>query len=100
MLPKDGPQPATRDKPSWGARLLQAHRRAPTWLKVVVVAAAVLSSPVTLPLIILAALIYAVVAVVQGRRTAGASVAVAVWGVAVFTALRIRSPTWLYSPLL
>ncbi len=100
MLPNDRAQPAARDKPSWGSRLLRAHRRAPTWLKVVVVAAAVLFFPVTLGLIILAALIYAVVAVVQGRRTVGASASVAVWGVAVFTALGISNRTWLYSLLL
>src|SRR5712691_7512678 len=99
MLPNDRAQPA-RDKPSWGARLLRTHRRAPTWLKVVVVAAAVLFFPVTLGLIILAALVYAVVSVVQGRRTVGASASVAVWGVAVFSALSSSNRTWLYSLLL
>src|SRR6266702_8448881 len=99
MLPNDRAQPA-RDKPSWGARLLRAHRRAPTWLKVVVVAAAVLFFPVTLGLIILAALVYAVVSVVQGRRTVGASASVAVWGMAVFSALSNSNRTWLYSLLL
>ena len=100
MLPNDRAQPAAPEKPSWGARLLRAQRRAPTWLKVVVVAAAVLFFPVTLGLILLAALIYAVVAVVQGRRTVGASVAVAVWGVAVFSATYSGNRTWLYSVLL
>src|SRR6266567_6417304 len=99
MLPNDRAQPA-REKPSWGARLLRANRRAPTWLKVVVVAAAVLFFPVTLGLIILAALVYAVVSVVQGRRTVGASASVAVWGVAVFSALSNSNRTWLYSVLL
>ena len=100
MLPDDRAQPAAPEKPSWGARLLRAQRRAPTWLKVVVVAGAVLFFPVTLGLILLAALIYAVVAVVQGRRTVGASVAVAVWGVAVFSATYSGNRTWLYSVLL
>jgi SpoVK/Ycf46/Vps4 family AAA+-type ATPase len=100
MLPNDRAQPAAPEKPSWGARLLRAQRRAPTWLKVVVVAGAVLFFPVTLGLILLAALIYAVVAVVQGRRTVGASVAVAVWGVAVFSATYSGNRTWLYSVLL
>src|ERR1039457_4219551 len=80
MLPNDRAQPAARDKPSWGARILRAHRRAPTWLKIAVIAAAVLFFPVTLGLIVISALIYAVVAVIQGRRTAGASASVAVWG--------------------
>ena len=100
MLPNDRAQPAAPDKPSWGGRLLRAHRRAPTWLKVAVVAAAVLFFPVTLGLIILIALVYAVVSVVQGRRTVGASASVAVWGVAVFSALSSGSRTWLYSLLL
>ena len=100
MLPNDRAQPAAPEKPSWGARLLRVQRRAPTWLKVVVVAAAVLFFPVTLGLILLAALIYGVVAVVQGRRTVGASVSVAVWGVAVFSATYSGNRTWLYSVLL
>src|SRR5580692_5941817 len=100
MLPNDRAQPAAPEKPSWGARLMRAQRRAPTWLKVVVVATAVLFFPVTLGLIILAALIYAVVAVVQGRRTVGASASVAVWGLAVFSAVSSANRTWLYSVLL
>ena len=100
MLPNDRAQPPAPEKPSWGSRLMRAQRRAPTWLKVAVVAAAVLFFPVTLGLIILGALIYAVVAVVQGRRTVGASASVAVWGVAVFSAVSSANRTWLYSVLL
>ena len=100
MLPNDRAQPPAPEKPSWGSRLMRAQRRAPTWLKVTVVAAAVLFFPVTLGLIILGALIYAVVAVVQGRRTVGASASVAVWGVAVFSAVSSANRTWLYSVLL
>jgi hypothetical protein len=82
---------------------MRAQRKAPTWLKVVVVAAAVLFFPVTLGLIVLAALVYAVVAVVQGRRTVGASAAVAFWGIAVFSVAASKvgqDNTWLYSVLL
>jgi SpoVK/Ycf46/Vps4 family AAA+-type ATPase len=100
MLPNDRAQPAARDKPSWGARILRAHRRAPTWLKIAVIAAAVLFFPVTLGLIVISALIYAVVAVIQGRRTAGASASVAVWGLAVFSALSNSNRAGLYSLLL
>jgi len=71
MLPNDRAQPATQDKPGWGARIRRLNRMAPTWLKVVVVAGAVLLFPVTLGLIVLGALVYAVVAVVQRRRTVG-----------------------------
>jgi SpoVK/Ycf46/Vps4 family AAA+-type ATPase len=103
MLPNDRAQPAAPDKPSLGARVMRAQRKAPTWLKVVVVAVAVLFFPVTLGLIVLAALVYAVVAVVQGRRTVGASAAVAFWGIAVFSVAASKvgqDNAWLYSVLL
>jgi SpoVK/Ycf46/Vps4 family AAA+-type ATPase len=100
MLPNDRARPAAPDKPSLGTRTLRAYRRAPAWLKVAVVAAAVLFFPVTLGLLILAALVYAIVAVVQGRRTVGASVSVAIWGVAIFSALGTGNRTWFYSLLL
>ena len=82
MLPNDRAQPAAPDKPSLGARLLHAYRRFPLWLKVVIVIAAVSprpdrsSSPPWST---------AIVAVAQGRRTVGASIAVALWGVVVFS---------------
>jgi SpoVK/Ycf46/Vps4 family AAA+-type ATPase len=100
MLPNDRAQPATQDKPGWGARIRRLNRMAPTWLKVVVVAGAVLLFPVTLGLIILGALVYAVVAVVQRRRTVGASASVAVWGLAAFSALNHGSQSLLYFLLL
>src|SRR6266571_9334900 len=96
MLPNDRAQPTAPDKPSWGARLIHAYRRLPTWLKVVVVIAAIPFSE----LILLAALIYAVVAVVQGRRTVGASLSVALWGLVVFSVAARGDRAWLYSVLL
>jgi SpoVK/Ycf46/Vps4 family AAA+-type ATPase len=100
MLPNDRVQPVAKDKPSMGARLMRAYRWAPRWLKIVAVAAAILFFPVTLGLIIVSALVYAVVAVIQGRRTAGASVSVAVWGLAIFSALGTGNRSWFYSLLL
>jgi SpoVK/Ycf46/Vps4 family AAA+-type ATPase len=100
MTSHDRAQPAARDKPGWGARIMRAQRMAPGWLKIVVIVAAVLFFPVTLGLIILAALVYAVVAVVQGRRTALASASVAVWGLAAFSAGYSGDRTWLYTLLL
>jgi SpoVK/Ycf46/Vps4 family AAA+-type ATPase len=99
MLPNDRAQPVTPDKPSLGARILRAYRWAPRWLKVSVVAAAILFFPVTLGVILIAALVYGVVAVVQGRRTAGASASVAVWGLAIFSALGTGNRTWFFSLL-
>ncbi len=95
MMPHDRAQPAAQDKPGWGARLRRAFGTVPTWLKVVIALALVFSG-----LIVLAAMVYAVIAVVQGRRTAVASGSVAVWGLAAFSAAHIHNLTWLYSLLL
>ena len=96
MLPNDRAQPAAPDKPALGARMVDAYRRLPIWLKVLTVIAAVfLSGP-----IILAAMVYGIVAVAQGRRTVGASVSVALWGAVVFSfAYRGHGP-WLYTVIL
>jgi SpoVK/Ycf46/Vps4 family AAA+-type ATPase len=97
MLPNDRAQPAAPDKPSWGNRLLRTYQRAPNWLKVSVVAIAVVFFPATLGLIILAALVYGVVSVVQGRRTVGATASVALWGVVVFSAAGSQDLSWVFS---
>ena len=96
MLPHDRAQPAAPDKPTLGARMMHAYRRLPIWLKVLTVIAAVfLSGP-----IILAAMVYGIVAVAQARRTVGASVSVALWGVVVFSFAYKGHGTWLYSVIL
>jgi SpoVK/Ycf46/Vps4 family AAA+-type ATPase len=96
MLPQDRAQPAAPDKPTLGARMMHAYRRLPIWLKVLTVIAAVfLSGP-----IILVAMVYGVVAVAQARRTVGASVCVALWGVVVFSFAYKGHGTWLYSVIL
>src|SRR5260370_11495238 len=96
MLPHDRAQPAAQDKPTLGARLMRRYRQLPTWLKVVVVIAAIPLSE----LVLLAALVYGVVAVVQGRRTVGASIAVALWGLTVFSFAYSNDRLWLYSVIL
>jgi SpoVK/Ycf46/Vps4 family AAA+-type ATPase len=96
MLPKDRAQPAAPDKPALGARMVDAYRRLPIWLKALTVIAAVfLSGP-----IILAAMVYGIVAVAQARRTIGASISVALWGVVVFSFAYKGHGTWLYSVIL
>ena len=96
MLPKDRAQPAAPAKPTLGARMTDAYRRLPVWLKALTVIAAVfLSGP-----IILAAMVYGVVAVAQARRTIGASISVALWGVVVFSFAYKGHGTWLYSVIL
>src|ERR1700758_44872 len=96
MLPNDRAQPAAPDKPALGARMVDAYRRLPVWLKVLTVIAAVfLSGP-----IILAAMVYGIVAVAQGRRTVGASVSVALWGAVVFSFTYRGHGPWLYTVIL
>ena len=96
MLPNDRAQPAAPDKPGLGTRLMHAYRQLPLWLKAVTVVAAVfLSGP-----IILVAMVYGIVAVAQGRRTVGASIAVALWGLVVFAFAYKNNHTWLYSVIL
>ena len=96
MLPDDRAQPAAPDKPSLGARVMLTYRRLPLWLKVVsAVAAVFLSGP-----IILASMVYGIVAVAQARRTVGASISVALWGVVVFSVASKGHGTWLYSVIL
>ena len=96
MLPNDRAQPAAQNKPSWGNRLVHAYRQLPTWQKVVLGIAAIPLFEV----ILLAALIYAIVALTQGRRTVGASIAVALWGLTVFSFAYKDNRTWLYSVIL
>ena len=96
MLPNDRAQPAAPDKPSWGTRLLHAYRQYPLWVKIVIAIAAI---PLA-EFILLAALIYAIVAVTQGRRTVGASIAVALWGLTIFSFAYKDHRTWLYSVIL
>src|SRR5260370_25564304 len=96
MLPHDRAQPAAQDKPTLGARLMRRYRQLPTWLKVVVVIAAIPLSD----LVLLAVVVYGVVAVVQGRRPVGASIAVALWGLTVFSFAYSNDRLWLYSVIL
>jgi len=96
MLPNDRAQPAAPDKPTLGTRLMHTYRRLPIWLKVIsAIAAIFLSGP-----IILAAMVYGIVAVAQGRRTVGASISVALWGVVVFSFAYKGHGSWLYSVIL
>ena len=96
MLPNDRAQPAAPDKPSLGARVMLTYRRLPLWLKVVsAIAAVFLSGP-----IILASMVYGIVAVAQARRTVGASISVALWGVVVFSVASKGHGSWLYSVIL
>jgi SpoVK/Ycf46/Vps4 family AAA+-type ATPase len=80
MLPEERAQPVARGKSAWPARILGGFRRSPFWLKIIMVAVAVPFAPFAL-------LVYAVLSVAQGRRTALATIAVALWGICVFGGL-------------
>src|SRR5487761_1831625 len=80
MLPNDGAKPAAPAVTSRLARVRDVFRRAPLPLKIAVVALAVILCIPELGIVILAAMGYAVFAVIQGRRTLIASLSVAVWG--------------------
>jgi len=96
MLPNDRAQPAAPDKPTLGGRAMDVYRRLPIWLKVLTVIAAIfLSGP-----IILAAMVYGIVAVAQARRTVGASVSVALWGAVVFSFAYRGHGIWLWTVIL
>jgi SpoVK/Ycf46/Vps4 family AAA+-type ATPase len=79
MQPKDRAQPAVRDKPSRASRILRWVGRAPLYVKVVVLVAAVFVSP----FLLLYALGSAVIDVVQKRPGRAAAFAVATWGIPV-----------------
>jgi SpoVK/Ycf46/Vps4 family AAA+-type ATPase len=99
MLPNDTAQPAAPALPGWRTRVLGVFRRAPLPLKIALAVLAVIFFPAVLGGILLAAMVYAVVAVVQGRRSITASLSVAVWGFVVASALAGIYRGWLY-PLL
>src|SRR5690242_2642373 len=92
MLPNDRAQPAAPDKPDLGTRVWRAYRQLPIWLQVVV---AIVVSPFYFVF-----LIFAIVAVTQGRRTVGASLSVALWGVTVFAFAGQGHTSWIFSVLL
>src|SRR5271165_1706212 len=79
MLPNDRAQPAAREKPSWGSRVFRWVGRAPLYVKLIVLVAAVFASP----FLLLYALGSAVIDVVQKRPGRMAAYAVATWAIPV-----------------
>jgi SpoVK/Ycf46/Vps4 family AAA+-type ATPase len=92
MLPNDRAQPAAPDKPDLGTRVWRSYRQLPIWLQVVV---AIVASPFYFVF-----LVYAIVALTQGRRTVGASLSVALWGVTVFAFAGAGHFSWIISVVL
>src|ERR1700733_15042922 len=69
---------------------------APVWLKVLAVVAAVVCFPIALPVLLLAALLYAPVGLITERRTPLASACVAIWGAMVAGVVTDNAPGGLY----
>jgi SpoVK/Ycf46/Vps4 family AAA+-type ATPase len=98
MLPNDTAQPAAPAPPGWRTRVLGVFRRASLPLKIALAVVVVVFFPAVFGIVLLVAMGYAVVAVVQGRRGVVASLSVAVWGL-VAAGLAGTTSSWLY-PLL
>jgi SpoVK/Ycf46/Vps4 family AAA+-type ATPase len=92
MLPNDRAQPVAPDKPDLGTRIWRAYRQLPIWLQVVT---AVVVSPFYFVF-----LVYAIVALTQGRRTVGASLSVALWAVTIFAFAAKGDWAWIFSVIL
>jgi SpoVK/Ycf46/Vps4 family AAA+-type ATPase len=92
MLPNDRAQPAAPDKPDLGTRVWRSYRQLPIWLQVVVAIVAIPFFEVFL--------VYAIVALTQGRRTVGASLSVALWAVTIYFFVAKGDRAWIYSVIL
>jgi SpoVK/Ycf46/Vps4 family AAA+-type ATPase len=79
MLPNDRAQPAAQEKPSWGSRVLRWVGKAPLYVKLIVLVAAVFASP----FLLLYVLGSAVIDVIQKRPGRMAAFAVAAWAIPV-----------------
>ena len=80
MPPIDRSLPEGRTVLEWLARGRAALSRAPLALRVVAIIALIFCIPPAAPVLLLAALIYAPVALITERRSPVASVSVAIWG--------------------
>ncbi len=83
----------------WFKRARVVLRTAPFGLKIILLVVAVMAAILIAPFLLLATLGYAIIAVLEGRRSVMASVSVAVWGLAVVSVGAGAYRTWLI-PLL
>ena len=95
MLPNDRVQPAAPAVPGRLARVLNAFRRAPLPLRIGLIVLAIILCGPEIGIVLLAAMVYAVYAVVKGRPSLLASLSVAVWGL-VAAGFAGASTSWLY----
>ena len=83
MRPHDRSSPGNNPAQGLFNRARDSLRKAPFGLKVILLLVAVMAAIVAAPFLLLAALGYAIIAVLEGRRSVMASVSVATWGLAV-----------------
>ncbi len=95
MRPYEKSRPAKPVPQDRLARVRHAFAQAPLPVKLISLAAVVFVCLVASPLILLAALGYGIVAVVEARRSALASASVAAWGLAAFSVLSGQHGAWL-----
>jgi len=95
MLPNDRAQSAAPAVPNRLARVFGVFQRAPLPLKIGLIVLAVILCGPEIGILLLAAMAYAVYAVVKGRRSVLASVSVAVWGL-VGAGVAGTSTSWIY----
>ena len=81
MLPNDRAQSAAPAVPNRLARVFGVFRQAPLPLKIGLIVLAIILSGPEAGILLLAGMAYGVYAVIKGRRTVLASLAVALWGV-------------------
>jgi SpoVK/Ycf46/Vps4 family AAA+-type ATPase len=85
------------------ARIRRTLSAAPLLVKIVLIAVLVVLFPVAIPaafsILLIAALIYAPIAVASGRRSVAASLSVAVWGVTLVTVWSERQGSWMLALL-
>jgi len=85
------------------ARIRRTLSAAPLLVKIVLIAVLVVLFPVAIPaalsILLIAALIYAPIAVASGRRSVAASLSVAVWGVMLVTVWSERQGSWMLALL-
>ncbi len=99
MLPNDRAQSAAPAVPNRLARVFGVFRQAPLPLKIGLVVLAIILSGPEAGILLLAGMAYGVYAVIKGRRTVLASLAVALWGVVGAVAGRTQG-SWFFLLLL
>jgi SpoVK/Ycf46/Vps4 family AAA+-type ATPase len=99
MRPHEGSRQGNHPAQGWFDRARTVMRKAPFGLKIILLMLAVMAAILVAPFLLLAILGYAIIAVLEGRRSVMATVSVAAWGLAVVSVGAGTYGTWLI-PLL